>query len=69
MKHLHFLTKPYTSKENSTKEQFMNMFITRYTNIHSNNCLFLSSCIHLQYDNKVQKVKKDGYRHVYSYAM
>ena len=23
MKHLHLLTKPYISKENSTKEQFM----------------------------------------------
>ena len=46
------------------------MFISGYTNIHGNNRLFLSSCIHMQYNNKVKNsIKKDGYRHVYLYAM
>ena len=39
-------------------------FIPLYTNIHGDNHLFLSSCIHLQYDN----ILEDSYRHVYSYT-
>ena len=58
MKHLHLVTKPYISKENSTKEVY-DTFIAGYMNIHSDNRLFLSSCIHMQYDNKVKKsIKK-----------
>ena len=55
MKHLHLVTKPYVSKENSTKQQFMTHVYRGYMNIHGDNCLFLSSCIHMQYDNKVKK--------------
>ena len=70
IKHLHLLTKLYISKENSTNNSLLHMFITGYTNIHGNNCLFLSSCIHMQYNNKVENsVKKDSNRHVYLYAM
>ena len=60
MKHLHLLTKPYISKENSTKQQFMtHVYHPKYTNIHGDNCLFLSSCIHMQYNNKVKNsIKK-----------
>ena len=34
------------------------MFIPLYMNIHSNNCLFLSSCIHMQYYNILKNSKK-----------
>ena len=44
-------------------------FIPLYTNIHGDNHLFLSSCIHMQSNNILKNSeKKDGYRHVYSYT-
>ena len=59
MKHLHLLTKLYISKENSTNNSLLHTFITRYMNIHGDNHLSLSSCIHMQYDNKVKNsIKK-----------
>ena len=45
----------------------LHMFIPLYTNIHGDNRLFLSSCIHMQYDNILKNSEKDGYRHEYSY--
>ena len=33
-------------------------FISLYTNIHGNNRLFLSSCIHMQYDNILKNSEK-----------
>ena len=33
-------------------------FIPLYTNIHGDNHLFLSSCIHMQYDNLLKNSKK-----------
>ena len=40
------------------KNMLSHTFIPLYMNIHSDNHLFLSSCIHLQYDNILKKSKK-----------
>ena len=70
MKHLHLFTKLYISEENSTKEQFMTCLsldiqictaITTFFYLHVYMCSMITKSKAL--------LKKDGYRHVYSYAM